>query len=259
MTGEYDSFADALYEEVMGEMAGTFFGTRTRLEKYTQVLLDMADKLRKQIAEVIRQGRILHYLLPEFRALYDLLGLDGERLAVLFHPEADMHPVFSGSAPLALTGAGRYYKVIVRAYEHLFLGVDGYMHGTHSDHPDKSGRKVLSLHYWQVRQFCDNLNMRIRDINQFQSPSEALQVIRTMQPDEMERQRIVGASVNGYAQHLDQEMTLAEVDFASLNLPEFPEFPHPDEIKTELAEVSRQCYAGHRDILQQRMEQIRYE
>ncbi len=197
MAEELDSFSQALYDEVMGEMAGTFFGTRTRLEELTHVLLSMVDKLRPMADAVILRGKILHWLLPDVDPMYDLLGLDSGPLSVLFRPDPAMRPVLSGSAPFAFTEAGRFARAVVRAYAEVHTAADEYMHGAYSVHPSQPGRKVVSLHFLQVREFCVNLNARIQSINLYQSPSGALQSMRNMHPEELDLQRVTGATIPG--------------------------------------------------------------
>ncbi|MFW5486974.1 MAG: hypothetical protein ACNI3A_00870 [Desulfovibrio sp.] len=259
MADGFNDFSQALYDEVMGEMAGTFFGTRTRMEELTQALQSMAEHLAPLAAGVVYRGQTLHWLLPDVGPFYKLLGMETEneaRLASLFTPGETMRPALPCGLPMAFTEAGRYAKTVFLAYEFLFKDADAYMHGVYSQHPDKPGRKLLSLHFLQVRDFCSKLNARIREVNTFQTPSGALQSMRTLQPEELDKQRLSGATLADYSQHLDEEMALPEVDFAQLNLPEFPDLPKPDDIKSALVNMAREQHSAHKDVVQEKMEHI---
>jgi hypothetical protein len=225
----YDKLSESLSDEVMTDMAEEFFGARRALEEDLEFFGVMVERLKARRRDVQNAYAVLRRLLlddVEAEALMRSLGLE-DHLADLAGGTMDM--ALLRRPPRVLYFSRRYARALFWAYSYFYKTLDAYRHGQWRDDPRQKGRKTLSVHYEQAREFCRRLNERIEDLNTHCSPACALQRVKSMDPEQVERERITGATFTDYACGLDDAMAFKPVEFPEEALPEYCDAPEPKD------------------------------
>lgn len=229
----FDELANTLSVEVLNEMAENFFGTRSRLDGLLEGFQNLVRQYRQLQAQAQARFSDLHFLLlrgKEAGNFYKVLGVDQDL--------ADFAPaqlVLPGAGPaFGLTRASRYAKTVLAAYEEAAQEAHDCMHGrSYVDSRDR-GRRKLSIHFTQLRSLCDQINASVRKVNENLSPSGVIQYVKNFNPDAVSRENIAGVVDTGYSNRLDTSMRFQPLDFASLDLKEFPELPGAKDAKASI-------------------------
>jgi len=225
-----DGFAEGLIEETLTEMAGTFFGGRKGLEDELERYRANLEKLSKKERGVLRLAGSLHFLLLCGRVaadFYAALRLDPGRLLDAADREARVRGI---KKPFGVSLGGRYARRVYKTYVLLQDAVDEYLNGRHYDDPRGSGKKLVTVHHGRMKAWCKLLNIKIEKVNSM-SPSSAMSFVKDLDPEAREKERIAGATLDGYAARLDKEMAFPPLDCSSLKGLAFPELPGPEEVK----------------------------
>lgn len=258
MAGHFDDFADQLQEEVMHEMAETFFGARKEIELLKSRLEEIVENLRGPLDDALDAGRCLHALL-----------LDDEVAASFYAAlETDPQPFLENlnysnaclavSEPFAFTSTGKYVKSLARSYAHFQEALDLYLRGTYYDDPDRPGQKRMTANLAQAKELAATINARIETMNTYQSPSCVLGYVRQMDPGEEERRKTTGSTLEGYACGLDKEMAITPVDFGAYGFPEFPELPRLSKAEKTITDFAKQIYSEQETAIKERLESINF-
>jgi hypothetical protein len=260
MPKNFDELSDALRQEVMGEMAETFFGERKHVEDVVERIKNLAAEVEPHAAAAVRAGGGVHFLLLSdadiIGAFYRLLGVAAEPfLAAIACCGEEPFPEVEGG--FALTRGGRYVKLVLAAYAGYQQALDAYLFGRPYDDPIQPGRKRLSANLAQIKELTAAVNVRIAKLNQSQSPADILCFIRTMDPEEMERRRITGATLDGFEDCLNRDMAMPLVDWAAFKLPDLPELPPPEAVAKALGSFLEDLYARNTDRVAETLARIK--
>jgi hypothetical protein len=240
----HKTLADALGEEVLTEMAGTFFGARKALDDLLEDFKLLVEDLRAREAKVY--SRVCH-----LRSL--LLGAEGEALffaGLGLIPPFDQSCGHSGSrtwhpdhAPFAIFASTRYTKAVLQAYAELRQACEVYMVGEYEEDPQHSGRKRLSPHYRQLERHCARLNERIEKLNTEMTPSSVLQFARSINAAEEPGQGVLENSIG--AESLDNSLKFQKIDFAALGLWKAPSLPPVESCAEDLCRFCTGWFKQH--------------
>ncbi len=246
--GLFDEFADVLSQEVLTEMAGTFFGARRHVEDMMDALRGLALTLRSQESRVEGMAGLLNLLLLRGTArqgFYQTIGVAPEP----FEMAAASPLKMPFKPPWALTLAGRYCLLVKRAYAELAEAVHDYMHGkVYRDMKDR-GRKKTSVHYGQVMRFCEQVNALVTKVNADNAPSTVMQYVKNFNPEALAKERAVGSVNPDYASSLDETLDFRPVDFNDLGLRPFPDLPDPDAAADAIRTYCRKLAAENREAV----------
>lgn len=220
----HKTLADGLGDEVLTEMAGTFFGARKALDDLLEDFKVLMEELRAREAKVY--SRVCH-----LRSL--LLGAEGE---AAFFAELGLSAPFADSCghsgsrtwrpespSFAFFASTRYLKAVLQAYAELRLACEAYMVGEYEEDPEQRGRKRLSPHFRQIERHCARLNERIEKLNTEMTPSSVLQFARSINAAEEPGQGVLENSLG--AESLDDSMKFQKIDFAALGVWKAPSLP----------------------------------
>lgn len=244
MSKDLNDLAHDLMEETLVEAAGTFFGTRKRLEDDIDLFKRKIETLAAMQSRVLARAGDLHHLLLEGEAAADFYA------ALDIDPSSFIDAVSlsrrSGARfkAMALTVHGKYAKAVKRAYQRFYEGVDVFMHGKYAT--DEHGRKHLTPHYNQIMKQCHDLNERIQKVNSEISPSETLAFVKKLDVIEMEKSKFTGGG-SGYENGLDEDLAFKTLDCEQSGLMEFPDLPGPDKAESEIARFCKSLAREHGD------------
>jgi len=244
MSDELEKFSEGLVLETLTEAAQTFFGARRDLEHEIEVYQEAVRRLSGVERIMLRKAGALHYLLLEgeaVRGFYTAIGAPPSHLPDMAEPDK------SGlRKSWAVTGAGRYGKLLFRAYEALFQAADEYANGRYYTDPRGSGRKLLTIHFLQMRDWCQRLNRRIAEINANNLPSATLSFVQGLDPSSLDKARVTGGSTFGPYCSLDKDLAFPPIECVAMTYVAAPELPPPATAKKAVLAFAAGLYAAHR-------------
>ena len=255
---DFDQFAKGLSDEVMTDMAETFFGNRARLEKDMDRYENHVQRLKKRLEAVCGRFVFLKKILPGDLmpgAFFSSLGaeppvfpIDAPSLSQGFYPP-----------PRAFTTKGRWYKYLLKSYGLFWRSLDEYMYGRYVPEKGKGVKKRLTVNRKSLYGFYEDLNSRIRELNSTSSPVCVLQYVKAMDPDQMEREKVTGATLSGYACSLDDKMSFAPVEFDSQVFPEFEPCPNPEVAEPLIKDFCNRQYGPNKRAIAKAMKSVASE
>lgn len=243
----FDQFAKGLTDEVMTDMAENFFSNRSRLEKDIERFERQAARLSQKLETLCGRYRFLENLLPGkdmVQGFFTAL----EAPAPVFDCGARACSTGFYPAPKALTGKGRWTKYVLKAYRLFWNDADEYLFGHYVT--DEGGvKKRLTVNRKSLLTLCEDVNARVEQVNTAYSPVCVLQYVKTLDPERMDRERLSGATLAGYACSLEDKMNFTPVDFENYRLPGFEPYPKPEAAKPLIEKFCHGHYSGHKDLI----------
>ncbi|MFW5837224.1 MAG: hypothetical protein ACOCVM_04405 [Desulfovibrionaceae bacterium] len=254
---QYEKLSESLSDEVMTDMAEGFFGARRALEDDLDLFHAMVGLLRERKEGVLARYALLRRLLldeKEAAALFRELGVDPELLPA---SETLPGPRRCFKPPWGLGFARRYAKTLFLAYGCFQEELEAYRHGRWEEDPGQKGRKRRSVNLEQLREILQAINKRIETLNTSCSPVCMLQYIKEMDPAQLERERIAGASFAGYACSLDEHLAFEPLRFEDLELLEFFDAPEPKEAGSAVKAAGRRLARERPEDARRALEEAR--
>ncbi len=253
------TLVDGLAEETLVEMAETFFGSRVEIERLQARVHELASELGGRLSRVCRAAALLG------RLLLDPAGAEGfyARMGVPAEPFLKLAEQGRGEELRAYKPSGgllpknRWVKSVLGVYDILREEVDAYLHGRYEQDPEEPRRKRLSVSYRAVSELADAVNRSIAQANEGDRPSEVMRYMRSLDPMEQERERLTGATLEGYDQRIDESMALKPVDIDSLGLVKLPELPHSAAARERLGPFLAGLYTERKAEIRALMGQLK--
>jgi len=240
---EYDS---PLADEVLTDVAQTFFGARRKLDDMIEILKDYADTLEQKAAIVIRRAGTLNYLLVEQERIlgfYDAIGVaDPGELSRCTPPDPLPHlaPGFS------LTGRGRFVKAVASQYERLWKACREYRCSSANPLADAKKAEDACVDFRLVKAMWEVVNGKIREINEESSPSAVLQYAKGFDSRGEKQSKVAGATAGEYT-GLDRKFVYRPISMEEMHLHHFPELPEPYGCRNKIARFVKKIYPAVRD------------
>lgn len=236
-----NDFGDGLVEEVLTDVAQTFFGSRRELDDMIGILNDYAGRLRNFGAAIeARAGLINHLLIRQetAREFYRRIGVEnpsiylGGRLSNLSLPDR---------IPFALTRRSRFTQWLCLAYARLHQGVALYSRGGGEEAYGDAVSPEPGVDYRLLEKMCELINRKIRSVNEGISPASVLQYAKGFDTESEARARITGATSGEYA-HIDEKFRCPRIEFNMLDLKEFTPLPPPEKVRGRIERFSKDCF-----------------
>ena len=250
---DFKDYADELQQEVVSDMAETYFGARKDIDDMLEVFDNMVGELRQHEPHLSQAAARLHRLLLDketAEGFYETLGVAQTSI-----PYTDEAPKpFFDKLPFAFTGAGRYERCVFRVYNLLQKAVDEYLNGRYFDDPEQPGRKGLTVHYFRLKALSEYINEEIGKVNKT-AVSGALQFIKTMDPEQMQQEGIMGETAKG-AERIDQDMHFSPMDFEGLGLPVVHELPALYSVREAIKVFCSKLYKERREDIAGAMQSL---
>lgn len=251
-----DEYADALSQEILVEMAESFFGARKSLDDEKELFRKKVEQVKHIAWTALARTGLLHALLLDNKAapeFYKGLKVVPKRLFALVDP---LKARLFLPMPWALGPKGRYEKLLIRTYEAVQDSFDEYLHGRYYEDPRFRGRKRLSLHYYLLKDWAEHINGRVNKVNVNQAPSCVLSFAKDMHVADREKERITEATLDGYSNTLNNDLAIAPVNIQKMGLPQLPDLPPLPEVKSFIADFARDLYESKRDEVLAVMERV---
>jgi hypothetical protein len=231
-------FSDPLKEEILTQMADTFFRPRKEVERGMDLVQEYARILKRSRGRLEATAALLHRLLlstDNMRVLFGLLGVDARPYLTGEAPSAS---ALRRPRPFAWSARNRYLKVVRETYAALKVERDRYMEGERRD----GGGGSPPVYYRLVEEICRQVNQHVHRINSEISPSDTLQFVKRLDPEREERERITGATGNLYAHGMESRFCYRPIPFASLEIPAYPPLPSVEKARPILSRFARTCW-----------------
>jgi len=246
IVSDISDFADQLQADVISDMAESFFGDRKELDNALDAFVLMVREFLPVIETLFRAAATLRLLLLD-EATADAfcaeLGLDPGRI-----PPSEGAPLLvRESLPFALTAKGRYSVCVETAYQGLFDAIRDYLHGRYYNDPKRPGRKRMTIHYKRLEEIADIINEKIHKANNERSVSSVLREVKNMNPEQMEREDMLGDVCYKTGGNLDKDMCFMPIDFEGYCFPEVEELPPLNEIRPALKRFCKGVYSERRE------------
>lgn len=256
MMAPSEDVSDVLAEELMTEMAGSFFGDRRRMEARLAVLDQLVEELRRRGKSVDDHARLFHRstTTPEKgRELLRKLGITSDA----FPPEAGVPSnVLPERLPTAFTPRGGYVKLVETAYEGLRKASVGYMGEMETDSPGENQDEGVS--YRLIEAIVHLLNEEIAALNRNRSPSQVLHAAKRFRTRDPTREAVTGGGGNfadGFG--LDQGMAFSPVRLEDYDLRTFPRLPELETARPVVQRFATKIYNHRREMAVSSLRAIR--
>jgi len=242
-----------LVEEVLTDVAESFFGARKELDDLSELFMAYVERLRKEARRVEAvAGRLNHILVRNTvcREFYGMLGIDQPG------PYLDSRLLSEDpriSIPFAITERGRFIKLVIRFYTELQHASETYTRGP-ADTDDGTGD--APVYYNLVRSMCALINEKVCRVRDGMSPACVLQYARKFDTQHGQQATVTGATVGTYA-HMDSKFECRPIDFDRLDLAQFPKLPEADAVNADIIAFCKAHYPDIRTDLHGRLGQRR--
>lgn len=246
-----DDFCNPLIAEVLTDAAGTFFGRRCRVDEMKELFESSYRELTASAEKVRGRAGLLNRLLsPEGLrgAFFERIGVD----AGAFGTSAEYHerdlPL---SLPFALTLSGRYYQLVLYAYDRLQKACDTYLYGPPESVPP--GSEDVGPYLGMVREMGRLVNEAVDRVNAEASPGCVLQFARQFDPEGLEKERATGGFSSTVDCSIDQKLRIARIDLSAYPMTAFPDLPRSRKKEREIREFCDRAVRDHRREIQDRV------
>ncbi|QJB57763.1 hypothetical protein [Pseudodesulfovibrio sp. zrk46] len=255
---DFRDIADQLQQEVVTDMAETYFGTRRELDDKIRGFELMVDEFRGLVPRLSQAAARLNLLLldaPTARDFYIALDIVPSCIPV---PSEYVRPFFD-KLPWAFTGGGRYARCVCRAYDLLQKAADDYLNGHYYPDPDVPGRKRLTVHYLRLRALAEHINDEVERVNTELSPSSTLRYVKRMDTEQSEREDVIGLACLTDGCGLDNDLKFDGIDFNGLNLPVVQDLPRISSVKEAIKDFCKEIYPARKQDITIAMNALREE
>ena len=253
---DIEQFADGLNDELLSDMADSYFGVRKDLEEMIStfpLLVEQFRPVEHRVGQLVARMEFLLLGQENLRGLWLLLGVDADVMPA--GVALDEEP-FMEKVPWALTSRGRYLRCVRTVYALLRDMVDEYIHGRHYSDPEQPARKRLTIHYLRLRDMARYINETVDKVNSRMSPSATLRYVKQLDPGRMKKERI-GECSEEEACSLDRDLAFAYMDFSRFGLRELPELPGLAKVGSRLDGYARDLYAAHGPEILERLRSLK--
>jgi len=248
-------FADQLQEDVVSDMAKSYFGARKNLDDMLAAFNEMVSEFRFMVPRLSQAAARLHMLLLDRATARDFyISLDILPSCIPFTEEVPT-PLFD-SLPFYFTQLGRFKRYVFRTYDLFQKSADEYLNGHYYD-DKKLGRKRLTVHYIRLKALAEHINDEVNRVNCSMSPSGALRYVKEMDPSRIEQEKILGEACLMEGGALDRDLAFTPIDFNGLDLPVVQDLPRLNEVKDVIRKFCEEIYPSRKEDIARAMNFLR--
>ena len=235
--------SDMLVEEVMYDMAETFFGSRVEIDEMLEIFEEYVGMLKKKSKGVSLRAGLLNTLLIDAKTVsefYSLLKVDYRNFK---DKNTYSYDVLPHRMPASITEKGEFTKLFLYAYESLQKSCREYARGNNFMGIDKEDDEKHSVNYALIENMSRMINEKIKKVNE-RSPICTLQYTRQFKPETVEKECIVGGGFSDIGcDHLDREMKFKPLKLESYKIDKYPEIPKLDTVKADITAFAKKVFS----------------
>lgn len=238
-----EQLVDSLGEEILGEMADSFFGARIAIDDEVELFQKRQAALRLAGQRVLSLMRLINELLIDVRyyeSFWKGFGVSAQILDAVRTTDA-RHYI---DIPWAFTRKGRYVKLVKKVYRAVDIAAEVYMNGQEFKLPEK-GKHQAVMGWHQYQDWATAINEQIDYVNANQSPSSVLGFARSLDTEGSAQTRVAGGGLDGFLDALDDNLTLKHIDARQVGIGQIPDFPPLKEVQHVLVRVAHEVYAQY--------------
>lgn len=248
-------FADQLQQDVISDMARSYFGARKDLDDMMVAFNQLVTEFKAMIPKLSQAAAGLHHLLLDRQIARDFyIYLDIMPSCIPFTD--DVPKPFFKSLPFAFTGQARFMRSVFKAYTVFQETADEYLNGLYFTDPDQ-GKKRLTVHYIRLKALAEHINGEVERINSSRSPSGTLRYVKGMDPVQMGREKILGEACLIEGCSLDRDLAFVPLDFKVLGLPIVQDLPRLSDVKEGIRQFCKEIYPSRKDDIAEAMTFLR--
>lgn len=251
---DFKDLSDALTDEVLSEMADSFFGARIDVDEALDFFHEVSEQLHGKLYSIYRACVLLEKICLGRKGMDEFwisAGIDSE----LFHYPAGVEPARLLSSPsMSLTSKGEYKKWFFIIYEMLEYRIKDYMHGIYKD--DGSGRKVRSANRDDFFNMADEINVKIDKVNHNVTASDVLKFTKSLDPVELQKENIAGC-VGPQCKAIDDEMAYKVITIKDIDFPAFPDLPERKEVGSYISEFCSETYSRDKNRVKALLKELK--
>ncbi|MFN2342406.1 MAG: hypothetical protein ABR542_03525 [Desulfonatronovibrio sp.] len=249
--GKVDFFAADLVDETLKEAADTFFGKRKKIDEELNLFDLQVEKVQGIAGKIKFNLNRLNYMLIDDAGrefFWRELGLDETVYAA-----AKGQWQKNGSLPHAFTLRGKYLKSVRFLYESLRKSVEDYLHGHYIEHPEVKGKKVMTPNLSNLKNWADDINELIEEVNCSNNPDDVLAFTRRMDVDQSSKRESVGS---GLEYNYENELCFKPLDFSTFDLTEYPDLSGDKETYSRIKKTSLLIFGEKKEIIKKVLSNI---
>lgn len=237
-----DDFSDPLVEEILTDVAGTFFEKRRQLDDKIDLFYSYVKDLQRKETDVRSAAAFLNHLLLRGRqapAFYKTLGVED---ALFTAAGTEPAPAALAGMPFAFGIRARFVKLVVNAYTVLQKSCGAYLHGHGGPDPTAQPAPV-DVYYDLVLEMHRLVNAEICRVNDSVSPSCTLQFAKRLNPQAAQKEKITGGGAA--VRSLDEKLCYRTIELDALSLKKYPELPETGSVLPALERFCKALYKTH--------------
>jgi hypothetical protein len=236
-----NDLSDMLVEEVMCDMAETFFGSRVEIDEMLELFEEYVEELKKKSEDVSLRAGLFNNLLINSKTItefYSLLNLNPENL---MKKSTYSEKILPEKMPISLTDKSEFTKLFLFAYESLQKACDDYVHGKLIEEDDEN----QSVNYVLLVNMSRVINEKIKKVNE-RSTVCTLQYARQFKTEIIEKEHVVGTgfSENG-CDGIDRNMKFKPLKFDSYKIEKYPELPKTETVKSNIITFAKKVFTDN--------------
>jgi len=237
---------DMLVEEVMYDMAETFFGSRVEIDEMLELFEKYVEELKIKSEGVSLRAGLLNTLLIDAKTIaefYSQLKVDHQNL---LNKSTYSEKVLPGKMPVGITEKSEFTKLFLFAYESLQKACREYARGNNFmgyDNEDEEHEEKLPVSYALLLNMSRMINEKIKKVNE-RSAICTLQYTRQFKPDTIEKEHIVGTGFSDIGcDRLDRNMKFEPLNFDSYKIDKYPELPKIETVKSDITAFAKKVFS----------------
>lgn len=237
---DFKDLTDALTDEVLHDMADSYFGARVDVDDAIEFFHEVSEQLHVKLYKVFRACALMEKICLGPAGFHDFwvsAGLSRDRF---FYPAGVECATIIGRPSFAFTGRGEYIKWFSIGYEKLARCIEDYMHGSIKD--NGNGRKVRTVNREDFVRMADEINVKIEKVNRNVTASDILKFTKSLDPSAVQKENIAGC-VGPQCQVIDDEMAFHMITIKDIDFPKFPDLPPQREMATYISGYCSQVWA----------------
>ncbi len=237
---DFKDLTNALKDEVLSDMADSFFGARVDVDDALELFHVFSEKLHVKLYRVFRDCALLEKICLGADGFDDFWVSTGMSRNRFNYPAGVECTRIIDRPPFAFTSRGEYIKWFGIAYDMLAASIDEYMNG--SIKKDGNGRKMRTVNRQDFFSMAEEINVKIEKVNRNVTASDVLQFTKSLDPAAVQKESIAGC-VGPKCKVIDEEMAFHLITIKDIDFPGFPDLPERRKMDSYISGYCSQVWA----------------